>query len=97
MAMEGGVTLAVCVAPVMVISKLEQEEVAAGQTCRRHLLPAGVMNVLLGTGAFTKRPAPFKTPEITCAVLNGAPFQRYGPGLPGAGIKENEYVPSFHV
>ena len=50
MRMLGGVGLTVSVAPVTItLCTVKQGEVACGQTCKSHELPAGVIEELEGT------------------------------------------------
>src|SRR6266850_5561531 len=75
----GGVKLAVrfCDAPVIVNSFTEHEVVDAGHALKTHVLPAGVMLVLLGTSAPEKEPVASSDPEIICETLKFAPLNLY--------------------
>jgi hypothetical protein len=54
-----------CEAPVIVKVTSLQAVVEPGQNCSLHLLPEGVMLVLLGTATPVNDPAASKDPEIT--------------------------------
>jgi hypothetical protein len=69
-----------CVAPVIVRFALEHEVVEAGHTFTVQVLPAGLMDVLLGTLNPANEPVPSSTCGFVGMVVflsNGAPFQKY--------------------
>jgi hypothetical protein len=96
MAMAGGVTLSVCVPPVIVVAEVEKHgELAFGQTCKIHFEPIGEMVALSGT-LCEYAPVPPVVPGMT--LLSAPPVHVYGPvGKLGLGTNWNWYLALFHV
>src|SRR5580693_6345083 len=95
-AMAGGVTLSVCVAPVIVVADAEKlGEVAFGVTCKIHLEPIGEMVALSGT-LCEYDPVPSRKPVMV--VFSVPPVHVYGPtGNCGLGTNVNWNVPPAHA
>ena len=70
------------VPPVIVRFCEKQGVVAAGHTCTVHVLPDGVMKLLLGTATPENEPVLSSASGdagIVVWLSNAAPFQKYGP------------------
>src|ERR1700676_242407 len=88
MAMAGGVTLSVCVPPVIVVAGVEKHgDVAFGHTCKIHFEPIGEIVALSGT-LCEYAPEPFRKPAMT--LFSAPPVHVYGPvGNCGLGTNWN--------